>query len=169
MQCLEDNLGCRRLPLSLVRQQIGKSGVGTSKHMFLCVRLLRFKDLIVQRPQTPITDEDLVMTLDTGGRDEEATRKTLIFSRKLRYLLANLTTDTARLIVRQNADSNGLETWRRLFRKFAPPDATRHVSLLTQLLDFKFNPATCEQDFLTWETIKVKYERQTGTELPIAF
>ena len=35
--------------------------------------------------EMPITDEDLVTTLDTGDRDEEATRKTLIFSRKLNY------------------------------------------------------------------------------------
>ena len=53
-----------------------------------------------------------------------------------------------------------------MFVKFALPDATRHVSLLTQLLDFKFNPQTFEQDFNTWETIKVKYARQTGTALP---
>ena len=51
-------------------------------------------------------------------------------------------------------------------KKFALPDATRHVSLLTQLLDFKFNPQTFEQHFNTWETIKVKYERQAGTALP---
>ena len=51
-------------------------------------------------------------------------------------------------------------------KKFALPDATRHVSLLTQLLDFKFNPQTFEQYFNTWETIKVKYERQTGAALP---
>ena len=90
----------------------------------------------------------------------------MTFSRKLRYLLANLTTDTARLIVRQNTDSNGFETWRRLYHKFALPDVTRHVSFLAQLLDFKFNPAIFEADFNTWETIKVKYGRQTGTELP---
>ena len=59
-----------------------------------------------------------------------------------------------------------LRPWRRLVKKFALPDATRHVSLLTQLLDFRFNPQTFEQDFNTWETIKVKYEKQTGTALP---
>ena len=36
--------------------------------------------------ETPITDEDLVATLDTGDRDEENARKTSAFSRKLRYL-----------------------------------------------------------------------------------
>ena len=69
-------------------------------------------------------------------------------------------------MVRQNDDSNGFETWRRLVKNFALPDATRHVSLLTQLLDFKFSPQTFEQDFNTWETIKVKCEKQTGAALP---
>ena len=88
------------------------------------------------------------------------------FWSKLQHLLAKLTVDAARLVVRQNYDSNGLETWRRLVKKFSLPDATRHVSLLTQLLDFKFDPQTCEQDFSSWETIRVKYEKQTGTALP---
>ena len=35
-----------------------------------------------------------------------------------------------------------------------------------QLLDFKFNPATFEQDFNVWETIKSRYERQSGQPLP---
>ena len=51
-------------------------------------------------------------------------------------------------------------------RKYSHPDATRHVSLLTQLLDFKLNPLHFEQDFNTRETFKVKYDKQTGTELP---
>ena len=73
----------------------------------------------------------------------------------LHYPLANLTSDALRLIERQNFESNGFETWRLLHQKFALPDATRHVSLLTQLLDCKFNPATFESDFNTWETIKM--------------
>ena len=117
-----------------------------------------------------VTDEDLnVSVVDDQGVtsvDRAATAARVTFSRKLHYLLANLTTDAARLVVRQNYDSNGFETWRRLVKKFALPDATRHVSLLTQLLDFKFYPQTFEQDFNTWETIKVKYEKQTGTALP---
>ena len=117
-----------------------------------------------------VTDEDLnVSVVDDQGAtsvDRAATAARVTFSRKLHYLLANLTTDAAGLVVRQNYDSNGFETWRRLVKKFALPDATRHVSLLTQLLDFKFNPQTFEQDFNTWETIKVKYEKQTGTALP---
>ena len=69
-------------------------------------------------------------------------------------------------MVRQNVDSNGVETWRRLYNRFALPDATRATSLLTQLLDFRFDRATFEQDVNAWETLKVKYERQTCAELP---
>ena len=68
--------------------------------------------------------------------------------------------------MRQNFESNGFEIWRLLHQKFALPDATRHVSLLTQLLDFKFNPSTFESDFSTWETIKNRYEQQVGSPLP---
>ena len=119
---------------------------------------------------TEVADDTLSVTVvDPQGVtsvDRAATAARVTFSRKLHYLLANLTTDAARLVVRQNHDANGFETWRRLMKKFALPDATRHVSLLTQLLDFRFNPRTFEQDFNTWETIKVKYEWQTGTALP---
>ena len=117
-----------------------------------------------------VTDEDLAVNVqdELGGLavDCEATARRVTFSRKLHYLLANLTTESARLTVRQNYESNGFETWRRLVKKYSLPDATRHVSLLTQLMDFKFNPQNFEQDFNTWETFKVKYEKQTGIELP---
>ena len=75
----------------------------------------------------PVQDEDLALiTLETGDPDVEASRKAVTFSRKPHHLLTNLTTDTAR----QTQPF-------RLYRNFALPDATRCVSLLTQLLDFK--------------------------------
>ena len=111
-------------------------------------------------------DEHLQVTLDTGDVDAEQTANRVLFSRKLHYLLSQLVRDSAKLIVRQNEDSNGFETWRRLYKKFSLPGATRSTSLLTQLLDFKFNPATFEQDFNVWETIKTRYERQSGQPLP---
>ena len=69
--------------------------------------------------------------LDTGDVDEERTAKSTLFFRKLHYLLAQLVRESARLAVRQNVDSNGFETWRRLYNRFALPDATRATSLLT--------------------------------------
>ena len=111
-------------------------------------------------------DDNLAVTLDTGDVDAEATAARVLFSRKLHYLLSQLVKDSAKLVVRQNEDSNGFETWRRLYKKFSLPGATRSTSLLTQLLDFKFNPSTFEQDFNVWETIKTRYERQAGQPLP---
>ena len=121
---------------------------------------------IEENPTQEITDDDMTVMLDALDVDQEATAKRVLFSRKLHYLLAQLVKESARLVIRQNVQSNGFETWRRLYNRFALPDATRATSLLTQLLDFRFNPATFEQDFSTWETLKVKYERQTGAELP---
>ena len=121
---------------------------------------------IEENPTREITDDDMTVMLDALDVDQEATAKRVLFSRKLHYLLAQLVKESARLVVRQNVESNGFETWRRLYNRFALPDATRATSLLTQLLDFRFNPSTFEQDFNTWETLKVKYERQTGAELP---
>ena len=101
----------------------------------------------------------------TALQQEEAVEMRML-SRKLHYLLANLCTGSARLLVRQNAAGNGFETWRRLSQRFSLPDATRHVSLLTKILEWKFNTQTFEQDFNAWETVKAKYEQQTGTPIP---
>ena len=101
----------------------------------------------------------------TALQQEEAVEMRM-FSRKLHYLLANLCTGSARLLVHQNAAGNGFETWRRLSQRFSLPDATRHVSLLTKILEWKFNTQTFEQDFNAWETVKAKYEQQTGTPIP---
>ena len=40
------------------------------------------------------------------------------------------------------------------------------MSLLTRILEWKFNTQTFEQDFNAWETVKAKYEQQTGTPIP---
>ena len=46
----------------------------------------------------PIVDDDLQVTFETGDVNDDATQKAVTFSRKLHYLLANLTSDEARLI-----------------------------------------------------------------------
>ena len=43
----------------------------------------------------PIVDDDLQVTFDTGDVNDDATQKAVTFSRKLHYLLANLTSDAA--------------------------------------------------------------------------
>ncbi|OLQ08085.1 hypothetical protein AK812_SmicGene8412 [Symbiodinium microadriaticum] len=92
-----------------------------------------------------LLDEHLNVTLDTGDVDAEQTAARVLFSGKLRCLISELVKDSAKLIARQNEDSNGIETWKRLFKKLSLPGATRSTSLLTQLLGFKFNPTTFEQ------------------------
>ena len=62
-------------------------------------------------------DDHLAVTLDTGDVDAEATAARVLFSRKLHYLLFQLVKDSAKLIVRQNEDSNGFETWRQRKKK----------------------------------------------------
>ena len=89
-----------------------------------------------------------------------------MFSGKFHYLLANLCTGSSRLLVRQNEAGTGFETWRRLSQRSSLPVATKHVSLLTKILEWKFNSQTFEQDFNAWETVKAKYEQQTGTPIP---
>ena len=102
----------------------------------------------------------------TSALPAEEAAEMRMFSRKLHYLLANLCTGSARLLVRQNEAGNGFETWCRLSQRFSLPDATRHVSLLTRILEWKFNTQTFEQVFNAWETVKAKYKQQTGTPIP---
>ena len=60
------------------------------------------------------TDDTLAVALDMGDTDVEQTASRVLFSRKLYYLLSQLVRDSAKLIGRQNEDSSGFETWRRL-------------------------------------------------------
>ena len=86
-------------------------------------------------------DEHLQVTLDTGDVDAEQTANRVLFSRKLHYHVSQLVKDSAKR-------RHPFGTWRRLYKKFSLPGATRSTSLLKQLLDLKFNPATFEQDFI---------------------
>ena len=73
---------------------------------------------IEENPTVEVTDDDMAVMLDTGDVDKERTTKRTLFSRKLHYLLAQLVKESARLVVRQNVESNGFETWRMLFQPF---------------------------------------------------
>ena len=78
---------------------------------------------IEENPTREITDDDMTVMLDALDVDQEATAKRVLFSRKLHYLLAHLVKESARLVVRQNVEGSGFETWRRLYNRFALPDA----------------------------------------------
>ena len=57
----------------------------------------------------------------TGALPADEAANMRMFSRKLHYLLANLCTGSARLLVRQNEAGNGFETWHRLSQRFSLP------------------------------------------------
>ena len=89
-----------------------------------------------------------------------------MFSRELNCLLASFCRGSAGVLLRQNATRNGFETWRRLSQRFSLPDATRHVPLLTQILEWKCNTQTFEQDSNAWGAVKAKNEQQIVTPIP---
>ena len=88
------------------------------------------------------------------------------FSRQLHYLLTQITSESARLVVRGNTELNGFESWRLLARRFSLPGTALDISVLTRVLEFKFRPDHFEQDYSEWETLKARYERQSGSALP---
>eukprot|EP00439_Symbiodinium_sp_Y106_P060138 s2934_g8.t2 len=83
----------------------------------------------------------------------------------MHYLLANLTDDAARLIVRLNEPGNGFETWRQLHERFALPSRAKGVSLLSQLLEHQVRDAHFEADLTAFIVLKNKHERATNTAL----
>ena len=108
-----------------------------------------------------IADADLA---EEGN--EQLSRQKLAFSRKLHYLLALIAKDGAKLIVKQNTNSNGFETWRLLSQKFTLPGTTKDVGLLSQIMNFSFKTQDFEKDSDRWENLKKKYERQTKSLIP---
>ena len=108
-----------------------------------------------------LTDEDL-----KDPDSEQITKSRVLFSRKLHYLLALITEDAAKLVVRQNLTGNGFETWRLLCQKFTLPGTTRDVGLLSQILGFSFSESDFQKDFDRWEDLKKKYERDTKSTIP---
>ena len=114
--------------------------------------------------RNPITDELLERMQRDTARFVDA--GLVRFSRQLHYLLAQLTTDSARLVVRGNVELNGFESWRLLSTRFSLPRTALDISLLTKVLEFRFRPEHFEQDYSEWETLKARYEKQTGAALP---
>ena len=110
----------------------------------------------------PITDQ-VVLNYQTNhiGQDVQI----LVFSRQLHYLLAQITEGPARLIVRLNEHGNGFESWRQLHERFSLPDRARGVSLLSQLLDFKFRDASFEADLTEFLSLKNRHEKATSRAL----
>ena len=146
---LQESFDFHFLPLSQENHMSGKNGHGLSKHIFSIfdAQVAAFLEAHEADP-LEISDEDLNISVvddqDVTSIDRAATASRVTSSRNLHYLLANLTTDASRLMIRQNYESNDFEIWRRLEKKFALRDKIKYMSLLIQNLDFKFNSQTFE-------------------------
>ena len=84
----------------------------------------------------------------------------------MHYLLTQTTSESARLVVRGNIELNGFESWRLPAKRFSLPGTALDISLLTRVLEFKFRADQFEQDYSEWETLKARYEGQSGSALP---
>ena len=118
--------------------------------------------LKTERPSTGTTP----MTDDLTGEILEDYQRRVNISKRLHYLLANLTVGAARTEVKNNLKGNGFETWRRLSKEFSLPGIAKHLGLLSKILNYTFSQSNFEQDFSAWENLKTRYEYQTGTSLP---
>ena len=89
----------------------------------------------------------------------------LVFSSQLHFLLVQITEDPPRLIVRLNEHGNGFESWRQLHERFSLPDRARGVSLLNQLLDFKFQDTSFDADLTEFLSCKHRHKKATTKPL----
>ncbi len=80
--------------------------------------------------------------------------------------MTRITSGSAQLVVRENVELNGFESWRLLTEKFSLPGTAPDISLLNRVLEFKFATEQFEQDLSEWEALKTKYEGQAETALP---
>ena len=111
---------------------------------------LRVLDEDAELARSPITDDALErLEADTT---ELVDTELVKFSRHLHYLLTQVTSESARLVVRGNTELHGCESWRLLARRFSLPGTALDISLLTRVLEFKFRPDHFEQTTLNWNT-----------------
>ena len=101
-------------------------------------------------------DEHLQVTLDAGDVDVEQSANRLLFPRKLHDSISQLVKDSAKLIVRQDEDRNGFETWRGFSSSSHCHELRGACHFLPQLLDFKFNPALLSRTLICLENEQVE-------------
>ena len=114
----------------------------------------------------PITDDALERL--KANTIELVDTELVKFSRQPHYPLTQITSESSRLVFRGSTELNGSESWRVLAKRFSlpGPGTALDISLLTGVLGFKFRPDQFEQDYNEWETLKARYERQSGAALP---
>ena len=132
--------------------------MGLIDNMF--TRLLQASEIAT----TELTDAQLRGAANTIEDGE----KHVQLAADLRYLLINITTNSAATVCRQFQHSNGFEIYRQLCRRFAIPLGTRSIGYLTNLLKPTFDTNNFEESFATWEFELSRFERDNGQQLPDA-
>ena len=111
---------------------------------------------------TELTDAQLRAAADTIEDGE----KHVQLAADIRYILINITTNSAATVCRQFQHSNGFEIYRQLCRRFSIPLGTRSIGYLTKLLKPTFDTNNFEESFATWEFELSRFERDNGQQLP---
>ena len=109
-----------------------------------------------------LTDRQLRTAADTIEDGE----KHVQMAADIRYILINITTNSAATVCRQFQHSNGFEIYRQLCRRFSIPLGTRSIGYLTKLLKPTFDTNNFEESFATWEFELTRFERDNGQQLP---
>ena len=103
---------------------------------YMCLWDLRYSKEMkwAESMETPIT------TKEVAERDVDELQKgmTANLSAKLYYVLTNLTEGPAYTIVDQIEDSNGLEAWRRLAKRYAKIKMQSAIMKLVTIVTTKF-------------------------------
>ena len=86
-----------------------------------------------------------------------------------KYLLINITTNSAATVRRQSQHSNGFEFYWQLCCRFAIPFGTRSIGYLTKLLKPTFDTNNFEEFFATWELELSRFERDNGQQSNLQF
>ena len=109
-----------------------------------------------------LTDRQLRAAADTIEDGEKHAQ----MAADIRYILINITTNSAATVCRQFQHSNGFEIYRQLCRRFSIPLGTRSIGYLTKLLKPTFDTNNFEESFATWEFELTRFERDNGQQLP---
>ena len=106
-----------------------------------------------------------ITDVDLPGADEEQKALCKKYCRKIHYLLVQLTSGRAQLIVRNNNKGNGLESFRLLSKSFNLPSNSQSLGLLMQLQNFVMNASTFEADLQRFDSLKSQYERISSNKI----
>jgi hypothetical protein len=95
------------------------------------------------------------------------TRDKQMMSIHLQNVLISLTEGPAlRIVKRQEQSENGFEAWRQLCLRYDPSTRSKATSIMTTILNWKFNMQEFESNFNDFEAENEKYDRDQSSAFP---